>query len=829
MKHILQRLLAAAALCVAAASASAQYTTVSAQHLQDATGNPVANATISFTPTNNAGTVISFRAGGTGGQTIGYPVSTLVTNGVFSITLADTTLTDPINVCYSATLTSNITGKALPFVGYSCIQPSGSTWNFDAYIPNSAPNAVVVAGPTGPVGPACSTGSGTCAMTVPITGPAASFSSGLSDGNKLQVAPVAVPSALAVYDMRQASSTAVTDITGNGNNCTFGAGTQAPTLAGGLLNFNQADWQYCTSVAMSAWQTIIMKIQSPVAPTAYYSTLFGSTVDGTCDASLGVWNSSTNTISSGLLGWRSATQSSALAQPVAGDTVITFVRGATDTWYINGVLATASSAISTMSSCSAGNLRIGSDVSNSGWSYGGSISEVALYGTALTAAQVQSSTAAMQASDSAKGEFYARPTTNYIAANIAGDSRSYLSLTSGAETAGYWSYLTPLLNPVGSFAWQANNYSVPGQTMLAAYARMGRLAVAPAAAGGVNVYVLQGVANDFFQGEALATMESATGELIKGLSSTGAIVFVGTEQSVNSTTYPTWFANYEVPYNVWLRQNAVALGAKGVFDLAEDARLGPINASLNATYFDQVLSPAGVHNTPTAVSTIWAPAVASAINYYFGNTPTNPDIVTATGASLTPANAYVIAALPASSNLSLPDCQWLTGSPHPFTIVNQGSYSFTVLAVGGESIQPLGGPVAVIDPGVSAVYMPELISSSTGGCQWQRLDGRNGAAQSVLNVSTSVSNNSGGIKHARITVTSTAATAGAYTDTTVIWASPFADANYTVSCTNNANGVGNGSAIASFYGQTAAGFTLRITNTAASVNGGLVDCIAFHD
>ncbi len=174
MKSTLRLLCAALALC-ASAFAQTGYTTVSAAHLQDATGTLLANATITFTPTNNAGGAISFRVGGAGGQSIGYPVSTLVTNGVFSISLADTTLTDPVNVCYAVTLTSNISGKALPFPGYNCIQPSGSTWNFDTYVPDSAPNAIVVVGPTGPVGPACATGSGTCNMTVPISLPNDTF------------------------------------------------------------------------------------------------------------------------------------------------------------------------------------------------------------------------------------------------------------------------------------------------------------------------------------------------------------------------------------------------------------------------------------------------------------------------------------------------------------------------------------------------------------------------------------------------------------------------------------------------------------------------------
>jgi len=140
MKHNVLRSAALALLCAfGAATASAQtsgYTIVSGSHLLDATGTVVTSATIRFQPVNAAGVPISFRAGGAGGQAIANPVSTTVTSGAFSIQLADTSLTSPLNVCYSVTLISNLTGRQIPFPGYSCIQPSGSSWNFDTYTPN---------------------------------------------------------------------------------------------------------------------------------------------------------------------------------------------------------------------------------------------------------------------------------------------------------------------------------------------------------------------------------------------------------------------------------------------------------------------------------------------------------------------------------------------------------------------------------------------------------------------------------------------------------------------------------------------------------------------
>jgi hypothetical protein len=124
------------------------YTQVSAAALKDATGTLVANATITFTPVNNAGVPISFKAGG-GGQTISTHVSATVTQGVFSIQLADTTLTTPVNVGYAVTLVDNLTGEQLLGPGYGCVQPSGAAWSFDACVPNLAGLVAVQTGPAG--------------------------------------------------------------------------------------------------------------------------------------------------------------------------------------------------------------------------------------------------------------------------------------------------------------------------------------------------------------------------------------------------------------------------------------------------------------------------------------------------------------------------------------------------------------------------------------------------------------------------------------------------------------------------------------------------------
>jgi hypothetical protein len=87
------------------------YTTVSSTRLTDSTGALITNATIQFAPVAANGQAIAFEVNGNG-QAIFSPVQAPVTSGAFSISLADTNLTAPKNVCYSVTVTDNASGNS---------------------------------------------------------------------------------------------------------------------------------------------------------------------------------------------------------------------------------------------------------------------------------------------------------------------------------------------------------------------------------------------------------------------------------------------------------------------------------------------------------------------------------------------------------------------------------------------------------------------------------------------------------------------------------------------------------------------------------------------
>lgn len=190
------------ALCCVPISASAQTgsVTVSGSNIVDSTGTPVANGTIYFAPVNASGFPISYRYSGKG-QAITTAAQANVTNGAFSLTLPDTSMTSPQNVCFSVTVIDNVSGNRLLGSGYSCVQPAYNTttpnnWcvngacNFDNYQPNLAG---LIISQLGPVGPAPNLAIGT--VTVNPNATATASVTGTNPNYRLNIGLPLAPSA----------------------------------------------------------------------------------------------------------------------------------------------------------------------------------------------------------------------------------------------------------------------------------------------------------------------------------------------------------------------------------------------------------------------------------------------------------------------------------------------------------------------------------------------------------------------------------------------------------------------------------------------------------
>jgi len=120
--------------------AGAQNTQITASHIAYfGAGGTLITGTMCLTPTNQAGQPINIVT--SVGQQISpqVPLCFPITSGVLSslAIVPDTSLTQPVNACYNAVI-NNYYGTQVAV--FPCIQPSGSTWSFDAFVPSSMPS-----------------------------------------------------------------------------------------------------------------------------------------------------------------------------------------------------------------------------------------------------------------------------------------------------------------------------------------------------------------------------------------------------------------------------------------------------------------------------------------------------------------------------------------------------------------------------------------------------------------------------------------------------------------------------------------------------------------
>ncbi len=136
---------------------------------------------------------------------------------------------------------------------------------------------------------------------------------------------------------------------------------------------------------------------------------------------------------------------------------------------------------------------------------------------------------------------------------------------------------------------------------------------------------------------------------------------------------------------------------------------------------------------------------------------------------------------------------------------NGGGGAFTINAGAGGGASGNGGNI-VLNPGTT--------SGGTAG---------------AIALNSSVSNNASGFKHKRAAGCATGATSGNNCETTVTWGTPFADANYTATCTLFGTATLGHLAAITTSGQAAASVKVQtVTDTNAAITG-VVYCIAVHD
>lgn len=134
----MKRIVTGILLLLSALAAGAQTTQITASHIQYFGGSTVTGS-FCVTPTDQSGIPINLVT--PAGQQFSplTPLCFPIVNGVLSAsaTVPDVSQTAPANACLKLTVYNTLNTQV---ASYPCIQPSSSTWSFDAYIPSSLPS-----------------------------------------------------------------------------------------------------------------------------------------------------------------------------------------------------------------------------------------------------------------------------------------------------------------------------------------------------------------------------------------------------------------------------------------------------------------------------------------------------------------------------------------------------------------------------------------------------------------------------------------------------------------------------------------------------------------
>jgi hypothetical protein len=168
-----KRLLSFAPLLLFCAGAlSAQTSTIVATTIVGSDNTPLATGKITWQPCDLNGNPLNVNLGATHGIMLPRPAVCFISAGAITTNTAgnacavvDTSVTNTANFCYRVTIQDTVSGWTAPIM--PCVQPSGSTWSLDTYVPPSSPTALVVAGPAGATGPAPSLAMGTVTTLSP--------------------------------------------------------------------------------------------------------------------------------------------------------------------------------------------------------------------------------------------------------------------------------------------------------------------------------------------------------------------------------------------------------------------------------------------------------------------------------------------------------------------------------------------------------------------------------------------------------------------------------------------------------------------------------------
>lgn len=568
--------------------------------------------------------------------------------------------------------------------------------------------------------------SGTRAASLQIGSNASSIPAVLAlTGSGSAVAPnTLVPGANALIPLTEGSGTVAHDTTGNGNDCTFATGNNAPAWSnsGLQLNDNSDSLQkFCTlpASASNADQTVMNSRTLTLC--AFFNPYSAPTNIGYATAFGGSTRNNIGSLSlSGAAHPRSAYYMgeyfgyggvpSYTSQPLVGYHCVTYALGSAtdgtlDHFYIDAMEVNHYGAQGTV-----WDRRAPGDFYELGalpWDPGGylwaTVYTVLAYPTQLTAQGVAHNFPVLQQSAFFSRGVGAPPVQSTTTANVLvtnGDS-----LTNETPNATPYPYLLQLNTPFTITDTAAANKLIETEVAdsplldLPLYSPDARFAFISNASGINDINV---------GGSTQAQIIADRATLYASYQQTGFTVLSPTMlSSVNNDT--------EIQaINDALRSTAVANGYFLV-DWANEPCFGMSGAYANPSGCS-FFQADGLHPNQSGEDEM-ARLYSNIVNYLTGSTQANPTLVTAASYSITPADRFLTAQGTATQSVTLPSCYgWSTTTP--FTLTNANlSGTVTLSPPSGFTLNGATAPTA-IPAGATVQAYADLLAPASSGCGW---------------------------------------------------------------------------------------------------------------
>jgi len=532
-----------------------------------------------------------------------------------------------------------------------------------------------------------------------------------------------IPSgATADFDFLQGSGSVLPDKSGNSNNGALGTGAAAPSWTSQGLYF-PAGSNVALPASLNNTQTLFAAVYINPILTAYQTNIDWPAIvtssTGNTGMNLVLFLKDTsgafydNVYTPGIFNGDIVTGSNLR---LSGFHVFAYVMGSSssgsvDHLYVDGVEVGSylSQGVSANAQTS-GNLFLGA--SGAGLWTGGvdeTMYRVRTYASALSTTDVQAVSVAIRAEVAARGVATSPQPTPLGGPllHAIGDS-----ITAGLGVSTPWPSLLALS---GNQSYTVMNWGIPSLKMIEAVGSEPNRAAKSCrtSTGSPSIAIIHLGTNDFSAGAPTAgkVFADMAGE-IQALKHEGCTVFAATmlSRTGNDSSGNSYDAGKNA-YDALILQQAKTAGADGVIDFAANPLVGADGATASATYFQ------ADHTHPTqAGQQLLANAASNVLNYYFGYTLANPNVVTASTYTLASGDGAVTAAPTANAAWTMPDCTGPSGAT--YTISNpQSAFTLTIAGHANQPINGLATPVTI--PTNTTVTLHDVPNpKNVSGCHW---------------------------------------------------------------------------------------------------------------